>query len=224
MWLVKLLCSSGLPLLVFAGSRPPPHLNSLPCCPQGCPPLSRPIAGSTAYALGIGFGMYACTQWTPEHVTDLMPAGACTHWSSSRWSGRGRRRMAVRSEAGPCRFGPAAETVGSHLQRLPRADYVTNGIILAAAAEAPEVRRWRGMGRTEHAWVAWGGAQAPCALLAWCRARQPTPPIGPCITSTLCLLRHLPAGRAPADPAERHLSGGPHAQRAGEVLHCTSST
>ncbi|KAI7841576.1 hypothetical protein COHA_004746 [Chlorella ohadii] len=47
--------------------------------------------GSTAYALGIAFGMFACTEWKPEHITDLMPV-----------------------------------------------DYVTNGIILAAAAEPTE--------------------------------------------------------------------------------------
>ncbi|PRW58462.1 Fatty acyl- reductase 1 [Chlorella sorokiniana] len=47
--------------------------------------------GSTAYALGIAFGMFACTEWIPEHITDLMPV-----------------------------------------------DYVTNGIIMAAAAEPTE--------------------------------------------------------------------------------------
>ena len=47
------------------------------------PPASpEPIAsaGSTAYALGIAFGMFSATEWTPEHITDLMPVGALPAW------------------------------------------------------------------------------------------------------------------------------------------------
>lgn len=50
-------------------------------CPGPLPtrPMQNcPLAGSTAFALGIAFGMWACTEWEPEHVTDLIPADYVT--------------------------------------------------------------------------------------------------------------------------------------------------
>jgi len=133
----RLRCSYVLLLVLL------PHAATCPHAPASCPQQNVPESddtrslpcptlptGSTAYALGIAFGMFACTEWKPEHITDLMPVGELN--SGLIW----RTRRAGGGMPLSCCASSSPHPPGC-------ADYVTNGIILAAAAEPTEKVRCR---------------------------------------------------------------------------------
>lgn len=160
--------------------------NHLVCSSPLASPGPIASAGSTAYALGIAFGMFSATEWTPEHITDLMPVGAFPAWYVWYASPIATlQRCSTMLQSG---------TLSWHLPAKFHADYVTNGIIMAAAAEPTKKVRSRELGKQWLGELPYMGAccaPRPTGLVETCRRVHP---LVKCLGTTrlpapLCLRR-----------------------------------